>query len=423
MFRKTVRIACLVIGQLATAGLAYRALQDEDALEREQQAAVTAEAAVTHTAGLLHEVRASLHAYVAPGQGLPFWGKRAQETIGQLRESLADLEKIVGPTGGSLNDSFEAVNQVTAAERRVRTYVSRGEMHLAGDVIFTEIRDLVTTMTTQVESVRAGLTARHDRRAAALHEEQVMLAGGAIALWIAIASLFLPTEAKTAMKDPAEWRNELKATLNKQIPVAPEPPAAPAQPVVVDVPLPVVPLAEVQQLTEVCSDLSAVGDPVALDDALARVISLLNATGLIVWVASNDNGSLAPVATSGFDPKLVARIGRIPRDSHNLTAAAFRENTPKTSAATATTPGALAVPMSGPGGLAGVLSVELKSKQIVDDAKVALAGVVAAQLATLAMPTIEPTEESAIQPSSESSAEALGSEEAAQRHEPKRAAR
>lgn len=418
MFRKTVRIACLVIGLLATSGLAYRTLQDEDALGRERQAHVAAQAAVTQTAELLQDLRASMHAYVAPGQGLPFWGKRAQETIAKLREHLADVEKIAAPTGDSLNDSFEAINQLTAAERRARTYVSRDEMQLAGDVIFTEIRDLITTVTAQVESVRTGLAARHDRRSAAIREQQMMMAGGAIALWIVIASILVPTENKAAVKDPAEWRNELKATLKKSTPVAPEPPAAPVPPVIVDAPRPVVPLAEVQQLTEVCSDLSAVADPGALEGALARVISVLNATGLIVWVASNGNGSLAPVATSGFDPKLVARIGRIARDSHNLTAAAFRENTPKTSAASATTPAALAVPMCGPGGLAGVLSVELRSKEIVDDAKVALAGIIAAQLATLTIPIMEP----ALEPSLESSAGALPSE-ATRRNEPKSAAR
>ena len=39
MFRRSVRIACLVVGLLATAGLTYRALQDEDALNRERQSA------------------------------------------------------------------------------------------------------------------------------------------------------------------------------------------------------------------------------------------------------------------------------------------------------------------------------------------------------------------------------------------------
>jgi hypothetical protein len=76
----------------------------------------------------------------------------------------------------------------------------------------------------------------------------------------------------------------------------------------------------------------------------------------------------------------------VPRDGANLTAAAFRDNTPKISAPTATAPGALAVAMCGPSGPAGVLSVELKSGEPVDDAKVALASIIAAQLATLTMP-------------------------------------
>ena len=119
---------------------------------------------------------------------------------------------------------------------------------------------------------------------------------------------------------------------------------------------------------------------------------MLNATGLIVWVASNDGTSLSPVATHGFDPNLVARIGKIPRDSNNVTAAAFRENTPKITAPTALAPAALAIAMCGPTGPAGVLSVELKPGQSVDEQKIALASVVAAQLATLAMPitVVEP---------------------------------
>ena len=160
MFRRTVRIACLVVGLLVTAGLAYRTLQDEDALTRERRAATAGVAAVSKTAELLLDLRASLHAYVAPGQGLPFWGKRAQETLDQLRQSLVDLDGIVTPRGGSLAESLDAVDQLSAAEQRARTYVSRDEMQLAGDVIFTEVRDLLAVATTQVQSVGEWLDPR-----------------------------------------------------------------------------------------------------------------------------------------------------------------------------------------------------------------------------------------------------------------------
>jgi acetyl-CoA carboxylase carboxyltransferase component len=117
-----------------------------------------------------------------------------------------------------------------------------------------------------------------------------------------------------------------------------------------------------------------------------------------VWVASNDGGSLSPVATHGFDPKLVHRIGKIARDGANLTAAAFRDNAPKISIPTATAPGALAVPMCGPTGPTGVLSVEMKAGQAVEEATVALAAIIGAQLATLTMPVAEQPVETPVTP-------------------------
>jgi hypothetical protein len=96
---------------------------------------------------------------------------------------------MVKPTGGSLSETLNGIDQLSAAERRARGYVSRDEMQLAGDVIFTEVRDLLAAATTQVQSVRDGLTRGHDRRAAAIRQEQVMLAGGALAIWIGLALL------------------------------------------------------------------------------------------------------------------------------------------------------------------------------------------------------------------------------------------
>ena len=388
MFSRSVRIACLVVGVLVTAGLAFRAFQDESSLTKTRQDAAAVDRAVDETAELLLDLRASLHAYVAPGQGLPFWGKRAQETIQTLKQKLQTLDEMLAPSGESMQESLDGVDQLVAAEKRARTYVSRDEMQLAGDVIFTEIRDILAAATKQVQSLRTTLRGDSDRRAASLRTEQLILAGAAIVVWIAIALLLLPSETKPVAKDPGQWRSELKETLKKPAPAPPVvTPVAAAPPGPAG---PVIEISAIKTTSEICADLSALADTGALQGVLERVSTLLNATGLIVWVASNDGSTLSPVATYGFDPKLVARIGKIPKESANLTAAAFRENAPRMSAATGTTPAALAVPMVGPTGPAGVLSIELKSGQAVEEAKVALAAIVAAQLSTLAMP-IAPT--------------------------------
>lgn len=393
MHGKPFRFGILIVGLLLTAGAGYQAVTNEQALGRARSESAASDAAIVRASELLLDIRASLHAYVAPGQGLPFWAKRAQENIDALRQSLVALDGMVAAYGGSLSESLDGIDQLTAAERRARTYVSRDEMQLAGDVIFTEVRDLLASATSQVDTMRADLKRRQDQKAASLRDEQVMLAGGALTVWIMIALLLLPTPAIVAVKDPNEWRSSLKETLQKPIPVSPEALVAPDAPVAPVAPLaplaplaPVAPAVQLHALAEICADLSALTDPGALQDALGRVSSLMNATGLIVWIASNDASTLSPVATQGFDPALVARIGKISRDSANLTAAAFRDNTPKVSLPTETAPAALAVAMCGPTGPAGVLSVELKPGQTVDEVTVALASIVAAQLATLAMP-------------------------------------
>ena len=217
MFRRTVRIACLLVGLAATAGLSYRVFQDEDTLTREQRTAAVATEASSQTAELLLDLRASLHAYVAPGQGLPFWSKRAQDGIAALRQSLEAFDAAVSPTGRSLSESLDAVDQLATAERSARTYVSRDEMQMAGDVIFTEMRDLFATATKQVQAIRADLKREHDQRTAGLRNEQALLAGLAVAIWIFIALLFTPTENLAAVKNPAEWRQELKERLEKPL--------------------------------------------------------------------------------------------------------------------------------------------------------------------------------------------------------------
>lgn len=405
MHRRSIRITCLVVAVLATAGLGYRAYQDELALNGERQSALTADASISQTAELLLDLRASLHAYVAPSQGLPFWGKRAQEGIETLKQNLASIEQAVAPAGGSVKQSIDAVDQLAAAERRARTYVSRDDMLLAGDVIFTEVRDVLAGMTAQVQASRDGLRREHDRRSAAIRQEQLILAGGALAVWIVVAVLLLPPVTAQAIKDPAQWREALKNTLERPasalapdapLPLAPSAPApAPLAPQAEYAPYAPDLLPSLRQASEICADLSALADPGALQGALARVSDMLNATGLIVWVAANDGGSLSPVATHGFDPKIVQRIGKIPRESANLTASAFRDNAAKISLPTASAPGALAVPMCGPTGPTGVLSVEMKAGQSVEEATVALAAIVGAQLATLTMPVADTVVETA----------------------------
>ena len=399
MDQKPYRFGLLIIGLLVTAGLGYRAVEDETSLGRADREGVAHDRAAGHALEALLDLRASLHAYVAPGQGVPFWSKRAQATLDSLREQLVVVDAALTPQRASVADTLDAVDKLAAAERRLREHARRGEALLAGDIVFTEVRDLLSESIEQVQTARTTLNAAAKARVSALRREQAMLAGVVIGVWAIIASLLVTPTKPVAIKGPGEWRNDLAATIKRPIPkepetaklkpvepVAPAEPIAPTEPVAPPPAIPSVPVMALQEVGEICADLSALADPGALTGALDRAATVLDASGMIVWIASNDGNSLSPVASHGFDEKMVSRIGRIPRESANLTAAAFRENVPRVSAATLTAPAALAVALCGPTGPVGVLSVELKSGVPADESRVALTTIFGAQLATLAQP-------------------------------------
>jgi hypothetical protein len=386
MSRKAVRIGVLIVGVLVTVGLGYRALDDEASLGVVSREARTLDHTADEALQLLLDLRGSLHAYVAPGQGIAFWAGRAELTLDTLRQRLVTLDTAAAPVGAALSETLDAVDQLAAAEKRARDYAERGEALLAGDVLFAEARDLLAATMSQVQVARNTLAAHYGDRTAQLRREQAALAAGAVALWLVIAMLLFPSVAPAPARQDDEWRHELAETIKKPIPVkeAEAKPSAPLAPA--GTAEPAVPVTALQTVGEICADLSALADPGALSGALERAAAVLNASGVIVWVASNDGSTLSPVATHGFDQKLVSRFGRIARDSSNMTAAAFRENAARASAASDGAPAAIAVALCGPTGPVGVLTAELQSGIVADDGRVALARIFAAQLATLAMP-------------------------------------
>lgn len=401
---RPVRTVLFVTALLVSAGLGYRAMGDERALAKARQDGATLDLAAEEALSALLDARGSMYAYVALNQGTAFWGARVGALLGTLGKRVVSLDAATAASGGSLAEALDGIDQLAAADTRARQYAERHELLLAGDVLFTEVRDLINSITEQIVVARSKLRNDADRQVTRLRQEQAALAVGGVALWLIVALVLLPGGAKPKAAEPETWRHELADTL-KRSGSAPEESevlrrdlaeaalareGGPVLPIALPFE-PSLPITSVQSAAEICADMSALTDIGALSGALERAGQVLGAKGLIVWVAANDGSALSPVATHGFDPRVVARIGTINRDSANLTAEALRENTPKTSAAQGSASAALAVPMCGPTGLVGVLSAELQPGRAADDGAVALASIFAAQLSTLTAPLPQST--------------------------------
>jgi hypothetical protein len=116
---------------------------------------------------------------------------------------------------------------------------------------------------------------------------------------------------------------------------------------------------------------------------LERAAKVLGASGVIVWLATPDRHEMYPAVSAGYDERLLARIGAIKRDASNVTAAALREASARTSPGAAQSAAALAVPLMTPLGPVGVFSAEIRDAATVDETRLAVATIFAAQLATL----------------------------------------
>lgn len=397
MTRRSVRVTLVCLGVLATAALSYRVFVDEQLLTSQRDQLTSIDDSINDVLRSLSDVRGALHAYVAPGQRPASWESQSAALIDRLRQQLMALDGAADSLGTSLTASLDNLDQLSAAEKRVRHYLDFSQPLLAGDVIFTEIRDLVEATGQQVVGVRDALRRDAHLRISQARQEQAMLLGGGVALWIGLALLLalLPTSSANRASAPVANLTPValaatSAADSFDLSLAPRPSGRPAEPS--PAAIAVEPLETVESpqdahwrgISSICKELSSAADLGQIAQPLARACEALGARDAIVWVASTDGTTLAAQASHGFDERLLARIGSIDRDGANLTAAAFRDGQPHVSTATASAPGALAVALRGPFGSVGVLSVELEPEADTT-AAVDLATTFAAQIAPLAL--------------------------------------
>jgi hypothetical protein len=132
---------------------------------------------------------------------------------------------------------------------------------------------------------------------------------------------------------------------------------------------------------DLCTDLGRVVNPSELPGLLERAAKLLDAAGIILWMADTPVDRLRPVLAHGYGTRALARIQPIALDADNATASAFRLARLETVRTNGTVNGAIVAPLISPTGCVGVMAAEVKNGAECKTALHALAIIIAAQLA------------------------------------------
>jgi hypothetical protein len=150
-------------------------------------------------------------------------------------------------------------------------------------------------------------------------------------------------------------------------------------------------MVNLPDVAELCVDFGRVLDGRDVPALLDRTIKVLNAKGLVLWVVDTSGTFLRPWLLHGYPEKVVQRLGSLQIDSDNMTSLAFRSRRSQAVNGTApAAPGAIAVPLVTATGCVGVLSAEV-SRSRPDHETLAVARMIAAQIATIVAPTEAPT--------------------------------
>jgi hypothetical protein len=394
-------IAFLALGAAAAAG--YRIVEQEQRLNDDVVVARSIDVAAETALHTVSELKAALHAYISEGQGHAFWTARAATLIDRLRGAILDLDSPAAAAGVPVTEALDLTDRLGVAEQRARDHVRSGQRLLAGEVIFTDSRDLLDAIRLQVARARTGLATSAEAQQADVRREQALLALGAGGI-LAFAILLLVVPGRPVAGAPLNTASEpAVANVNSRLsaplhapgaPGTPSAPHAPGAPGAPGAPSTSPPWLSLREAAAVCTDLGRVSQSIEISALLQRAANVLNASGVVVWMASSAGRELYPAASAGYDDRLLARIGSIPRDAANVTAGALRDAAPRTNPALGSSAAALAVPLMTPIGPVGVFSAELREVSEVDEARMAVATIFAAQLATLlgsmATPAIQP---------------------------------
>jgi len=120
-----------------------------------------------------------------------------------------------------------------------------------------------------------------------------------------------------------------------------------------------------------------------LTPVMARLAEHLDAVGLIVWLEDASTQRLTPIVTHGYPAETLAHLPPIDLDADNATARAWRLAELQVVASRGSEPGAIVVPMPSSAGCVGVIAAEVRHGREHDPATLALARILAAQLAML----------------------------------------
>jgi len=376
---------------VAVGAAAFFLFQTEQQIARLKSTLRAFDARARQATTALADLRVAQQAYVAEGQGVDFWMPKVASLHESLTGTLAALRQspVSAEASTALDEAVATVAEFGAIDRRTRDYITGDEKLMAADVIFGDGREAAANATRQIETARLAEHQAADLVEAALRQKQALAAGAAAGFAVLVVLLLMPRP-----------RVEVEETTKTALSIAPARPAASVPTTAVPARAPkaaAAPRAQAPQTSvasrhaialkaaaSLATDFGRVRDADEMTQLLGRAATLMDASGVVIWLGTTTGAELAPMLAHGYGAQALSRMPRVPRSADNAAAAAYRTGQMQiVLARPGGNPGALVAPILAADGCIGALSAEIQGGGEASESVQALSTIVAAHLATV----------------------------------------
>ena len=324
MRSRTTRLTVGAVALLATGAAAYFLTRSEVQISTLRVSFRSFDRHARETTDALAELRVAQQAYVAAGQGAPFWMPKVAATSERVKSGIASLRRSARSARGRtvLMETEATFAEFDIVDRRAREYLRAGDDLMAGDVIFTEGGNVAGAAAHQVETARLAEQQGLDADEGVLRRQQAVALAAAAGVSTIIVLSLVPV-AGTRRAEAGGYRDGRgqQGTAPATHEAEPSPPidttAAPEQPASRAPAL-------LKMAAELSTELGRVRDVDDLRRLLSRAADGMDARGLVVWLASASGADLQPLVAHGYSPQALARMSAVPRSADNAAAAAYR---------------------------------------------------------------------------------------------------
>ena len=395
MTRLSIRLSLLVICLAAVGGAAYLLWSSSRTTANDRAMARTFTENAHLASVAIADLRAAQQSYVAIGQGEDFWFARVTAIKKEIDDRIAALRAgaRAAETATDLEAAATALQEFMQMDLRARDLTRGRQLTQASDMIYADGLDLTKKAADAIDRALTAETVAGDTQAAGEQQQQATTVGAAAAVTLLTVLLLVSARRPAAPEPIVSLSTGPSIVFGEPLP-KPRAVRMVAQPVAVEPPAQAAPqpqpeakaAVELDRIATLCRELARVPDTQALPSLLERTAAVLDASGLVVWIADPDGRELSPILIHGYPPQLASRLGTIAKDAGNLTASAFRTGLLQTVKGDAVSEGAIAVPLVAASGCVGVMAAEMRNGGEQQGALLAAASIVASQLATLVGP-------------------------------------